>query len=277
MVTRNHIPKLYLRLGTPNVSLLPGTYLLRCSVTVHIVHSDALSHLESMDDSSVDLIYIDPPFNTGSKQTTTSRPDYYYMDSWPSAKHYARWMRPHLEQSKRILKNTGSIFVHIDHRTVSNIKLLLDSIFGNKNFLNWIAWCYNSGGASKRKFAAKHDHILWYSKSNLYVFTSPREPYPRDYGGRPGFHPEGRIVNDWWQIPIMSTTSNERTGYPNQKPVALLDRIITSTTNPEDTVLDFFAGSGTTGVSAASNNRNVILVDNNIKAIEVMSKRLRPA
>lgn len=241
---------------------------------IDIRKDEALDVLYKLDSNSIDLIYIDPPFFTQKEQKTVSTGLSYSDNQWSTLSQYCIWLQEHLEQSWRILKDSGSIYVHIDYRVVANIKIKLDKIFGRENLINWIVWCYNSGGASKRSFAKKHDDILWYGKTSRYIFTEPREPYPRDYGGREGFHKDGRIMNDWWQIPIMSTTSKDRLGYPNQKPLSLLERIVKSSSLKNGNVLDYFAGTGTTGQACLNLNRNCILVDSNSKAVEIMKKRL---
>jgi site-specific DNA-methyltransferase (adenine-specific) len=153
--------------------------------------------------------------------------------------------------------------------------MALERIFGAENFRNEIIWCYSSGGASRRHFSRKHDNLFVYSKNaDKAKFNVIREPYPRDYGDREGFHPDGRIMNDWWQIGILSTTANERVGYPTQKPLELMKRLVTAYTDEGDVVLDYFCGSGTTAVAAKMLNRKYVICDKNPTAIELATKRL---
>lgn len=163
----------------------------------------------------------------------------------------------------------------MDWHAAHHVRLGLERVFGETNFRNEIIWCYNSGGASKKHFSRKHDNLFVYAKNaDSCKFNLIREPYPRNYGDREGFHPDGRIMNDWWQIGILSTTAKERNGYPTQKPLELLERILKAYTNEGDLVLDCFCGSGTLGAAAKNLNREFVLVDNNPEAIKVTKKRI---
>lgn len=234
-----------------------------------INHSDALPFLEKMDSESIDFIYIDPPYycqkNFGE-----------FDDRWESVQDYISSLKPQFLESKRILKEHGNICVHVDWHASHWVRVALEEVFGEDNFRNEIVWCYSSGGASNKHFSRKHDSLFVYAKNgDKCRFNPMREPYPRDYGDRPGFHPDGRIMNDWWQIGILSTTAKERTGYPTQKPLQLLERIIQAYTDEGDTVLDYYCGSGTTGVAAKRLGRNYILVDKNQTAIDTANERLK--
>jgi len=239
-------------------------------MTIDVIESDCLEYLNSTD-RQFSMIYIDPPFMSQQKRTTNFT-DYTYDDTFPSLSTFLEWMIQVLRGCHRVLFPQGTIFVHVDYRTVAHLKVTMDSVFGG--LINWVIWNYNSGGASKKSFAKKHDDILWYRKGQEYTFNVVREPYPRDYGDREGFHPEGRVMQDVWQIPILSTTSNRRTGYPSQKPDDLLERIVSVSTKENEWVLDPMAGSGTTGEVSQKLGRNVVLVDKNPQAIEVMHRRL---
>lgn len=233
-----------------------------------VVNSDALSFLKGEPSQSVDFIYIDPPYycqkNFGE-----------FDDRWDSVHDYISSLKPQFEESKRVLKEHGNICVHVDWHGSHRVRVALEEVFGEDNFRNEIIWCYSSGGASSRHFSRKHDSLFVYAKnSDKCRFNVMREPYPRDYGDRPGFHPDGRIMNDWWQIGILSTTAKERTGYPTQKPLQLLERLIKSYTNEGDIVMDYYCGSGTTGVAAKGLGRGYILVDKNPKAIDIANERL---
>jgi site-specific DNA-methyltransferase (adenine-specific) len=176
------------------------------------------------------------------------------------------------------LKPNGSIYFHIDYREVHYCKLLLDSIFGRDCFLNEIIWAYDYGARSKTKWPAKHDNILWYCKNpDDYIFNYgqlDRIPYMAPGLVGPEKAALGKTPTDTWWHTIVSPNGKEKTGYPTQKPLAIIKRIISASSNPGDVVLDFFAGSGTVGEAASSLGRDFILVDNNPEAIEVMRKRL---
>lgn len=222
------------------------------------------------------LTYIDVPFNTGKTQRGSAGQ---YVDSWPSMGDYIAWLRGCVASIYHTMAADGVICVHCDWRTSHHIRLMLDSIFRPGCFVNSVVWCYNSGGASKRWFARKHDDLLIYSKrADGYKFNVQREPYATpDVEGRPGFHPEGRMLNDWWQIPILSTTAKTRTGWPNQKPEALLERLIVSFTDPGDLVADWFCGSGTTAVAAFNLGRRAVVCDREAEATEITMNRLLTA
>lgn len=237
-------------------------------LTATTILDDALSGVFALEDESIDFIYIDPPFNTG-------RPQGDYDDRWESPQAHADWLAKIIREARCKMKDSASIAVHCDWRSCHHVRLRLDEIFGVNNFTNHVVWCYSSGGASKRHFSRKHDDILIYAKTPRYKFNVQREPYPHDYGDRPGFHPDGRIMNDWWQISIMATNSKERCGYATQKPVALAHRLIEAFTDPDDIVLDFFCGSGTTGVAAHGLGRRSILIDKNPAAISLADERIR--
>lgn len=255
---------------------------------ITIVEADNLDWLEMQSSNSVDLVYIDPPFNTGKIQQRTriktvdgkrtkieELSSNRYSDSFDD---FTEFIRPRLEHAHRILKDSGSLFFHIDYREAHYSKVLLDQIFGRSNFINEIIWAYDYGGRAKKRWSAKHDNIFWYTKSETYTFNfeeMDRIPYMA-----PGLQkdPEkaakGKTPTDVWWHTIVPTNGKEKTGYPTQKPLGILERILKVHTNPGDLVVDFFAGSGTTGEAAAKLGRDVVLVDDNSDAIEVMRNRL---
>jgi site-specific DNA-methyltransferase (adenine-specific) len=264
-----------------------------------IIYSDNLQTLCDMRRESVDLIYIDPPFNTGKAQTRTAirtvRDDQgdrvgfagrryrtellgttSYLDVYDD---YLAFLEPRLVEARRVLKSNGSLYFHIDYREVHYCKILLDGIFGRDNFLNEIIWAYDYGGRSTRKWPPKHDNILYYAKdaSNYTFNTEDIERIPYMAPGLVGAEKaaRGKLPTDTWWHTIVSPTGKEKTGYPNQKPLGILKRIIQASSNPGETILDFFAGSGTTGAAAYSLNRQFILVDNNLEALQVMAQRFR--
>jgi site-specific DNA-methyltransferase (adenine-specific) len=182
-----------------------------------------------------------------------------------------------LLEAYRILAPTGTLYFHIDYREVHYCKLLLDGIFGREAFLNEIIWAYDYGGRPKNRWPPKHDNILVYVK-DVDAYTFNREDIDRIPYMAPGLvgkekAQRGKLPTDTWWHTIVSPTGKEKTGYPTQKPLGILKRIVQASSNPGDLVLDFFAGSGTTGAAALELGRRFLLVDNNPEAIEVMRKR----
>lgn len=235
-----------------------------------IIEGEALAVLKTIPDETVDFCYIDPPFMSQTRRTGKNGS---YLDSFDDMPTFLGFLKPRLAEARRTLKDTGTIMVHLDQRTSHYVKVVMDEIFG-PNLINEIVWCYQSGGAGKRTLAKKHDNILFYAKTKSYKFNVVREPYPHDYGNKPGFHPDGRMLNDWWQIPFLSTSAGERCGYPTQKPVKLLERCLEVATDQGDLVLDFFCGSGTTAVAAKGIGRDFIVCDQNPEAIAHVRSRL---
>jgi site-specific DNA-methyltransferase (adenine-specific) len=194
---------------------------------------------------------------------------------------YWAFLEPRLEEAWRVLKDNGTLYLHLDYRESHYAKVLLDALFGRDCFLNEIIWAYDYGGKPKNRWPAKHDTILVYVKDpKNYVFNSDaveREPYMAPGLVTAEKRERGKMPTDVWWHTIVSPTGHEKTGYPTQKPEGILRRIIQASSNEGDTVLDFFAGSGTTGAVAASLGREFILVDRNPESIEVISKRLDAA
>lgn len=262
-----------------------------------IYFGDNLDVLKSVEDETIDLIYIDPPFNTGKKQArkqisvaldekgdrvgfggnryqTTVIGERAYRDNFDD---YLSFLEPRLQEAYRVLKADGSFYFHIDYREVHYCKILLDEIFGRDSFLNEIIWAYDFGGRSKTRWPAKHDNILFYVK-NPDDYTFNREEVDRIPYMAPGLvgkekAARGKFPTDTWWHTIVGTNSKEKTGYPTQKPAGVLQRIVAASSKPGDLVLDFFAGSGTIGEVCLDLGRNFILVDNNPQAINVMHKR----
>ena len=228
-----------------------------------IVRADNLTLLRTLDAECCDLIYADPPFNSNRAVGNTRQPALGFSDKHEGGLDgYLAFLRPRLVEMWRLLSRRGSLYVHLDWRTVHYVKVLLDELFGAEHFLNEIVWSYRSGGRTGRWFARKHDSILLYAKSpGAHTFNQLRggtyrtldlrmtpdgRPYKSTRNGPLHFHAEGPAVADVWDIPFLSTVSKERTHYPTQKPEALLERIVRASSNPEDVVADFFCGSGTT-------------------------------
>lgn len=236
---------------------------------IEIYNKDNLDFLKEIQDNSIDLIYIDPPYNTKKVQ---KRGDNKYSDNFESLSDF---LLPRLQESYRVLKNTGSFFIQLDYRECHYIKIELDKIFGKQNFVNEIIWHYDFGGKSKKFWPRKHDNIFFYKKSDTYTFNYDDIeyiPYMSKLCGQEKFE-RGKKPTDTWWFSIVGTNSKEKTGYPTQKPEKLLERIIKVHSKEDDTVLDFFAGSGTTGSVCEKQNRNCILCDINPQALAIMKKR----
>ena len=266
-------------------------------MTSKIYFGDNLPLIKSLPDGFANLIYIDPPFNTGKKQArlqlktdrnkggdrvgfqgerykTTVIGQKSFADMFDD---FLAFIAPRLEEAHRVLAADGTLYFHIDYREVHYCKILLDEIFGRENFLNEIIWAYDFGGRPKNRWPAKHDNILVYVKDRK-QYTFNREDIDRIPYMAPGLvgkekAKRGKLPTDTWWHTIVSPTGKEKTGYPTQKPLGIMRRIIAASSNPGDMVLDFFAGSGTTGIAAAELNRVFTLVDANPEAIEVMRTR----
>jgi site-specific DNA-methyltransferase (adenine-specific) len=192
--------------------------------------------------------------------------------------NYWEFLEPRIEEAFRVLSNSGTLYLHLDYREAHYAKVLLDALFGPECFLNEIIWAYDYGGKSKSRWPAKHDTILVYVKDpKNYYFNSEevdREPYMAPGLVTPEKIERGKLPTDVWWHTIVSPTGKEKTGYPTQKPAGILRRIIQASSKPGDVVLDFFAGSGTTGFVANELGRRFILVDQNPESIQVIKDRL---
>lgn len=263
----------------------------------HIYFGDNLDILRSLPSHSVDLIYIDPPFNTGKVQSRTQIKtersengdrkgfgDHLYETRKISQRSYQdqfddfnAFLYPRLMEAYRILRDNGSLYFHIDYREAHYCKVMLDSIFGRDCFINEIIWAYDFGGRAKDRWPAKHDTILFYARdTENFIFNLDdidRIPYmaPGLVGKEKA--DKGKLPTDTWWHTIVGTNSKEKTGYPTQKPLGVLKRIVAASSPKGGCVLDFFAGSGTTGQACLELGRQFILVDNNPQALEVMQKR----
>lgn len=264
---------------------------------IEVHFGDNLDIIRSFPDESFDFIYIDPPFNTGKVQARTQiltvqdsagdrigfKGKKYrtiqlgskaYKDSFDD---YLAFLEPRFEESRRLLKPNGSFFFHIDYREVHYCKVLLDTIYGRDSFVNEIIWAYDYGARATKRWSPKHDNILWYAKNpKSYTFRYDdidRIPYMAPSLVGPEKASRGKTPTDTWWNTIVSPNGKEKTGYPTQKPLAIINRIIRVHTNPGDRILDFFAGSGTTGESALDCGRNAVLVDSNPDAVAVMKRR----
>ena len=267
-------------------------------MTIHI--GDNRKILQQLDEKSIDLIYCDPPFNSGKihkaqkgefedrwLEEVEEMPYLYATNSLiaslgllASKAHssememYLAYIAIRLLRMKPLLKQTGLIYLHCDISASHYIKILMDIIFNEKNFCNEVIWCYRSGGAGQKTYPKKHDSLLIYGVSKQTKHNIIRVPYANGEEGREGFHPEGKMLPNWWQdIGIISTTGRERVGWPTQKPLALLERIIAVSTDKGDTVLEPFAGSGTACVAAKKLGRKWIAIDISPKAYEIIKQR----
>jgi site-specific DNA-methyltransferase (adenine-specific) len=262
-----------------------------------IIFAENLRVLREMPSASTNLIYIDPPFNTGKIQArtevktvasengdrtgfqgrryrTTPIGSMAFSDAFDD---YLAFLQPRLVEAHRILAENGTLYVHLDYREVHYVKVLLDSIFGRDAFLNEIIWAYDYGGRPKNKWPPKHDTILVFVKNpEDYVFNYDdvdRIPYMAPGLVGPEKAARGKMPTDTWWHTIVATNGKEKTGYPTQKPVGILKRMVLASSNPGDLVLDFFAGSGTTGEACQQTGRRFVLIDENPEALEVMAKR----
>ena len=265
--------------------------------TNQVINAENLGALKSLPDKSFQLIYIDPPFNTGRKQVRTNRTStesktgnlgfqgkryeqvvntvLSYDDEFAD---YWSFLEPRLIEAHRLLKQTGTLYLHLDYREAHYAKVLLDALFGRECFLNEIIWAYDYGGKSKSRWPAKHDTILVYVKDpDNYYFNSEevdREPYMAPGLVTKEKVEKGKLPTDVWWHTIVSPTGKEKTGYPTQKPLGILRRIISASTRQGDRVLDFFAGSGTTAHAAWELKREFVVIDQNPESLKVIRERL---
>ena len=264
----------------------------------YVVRADAADVLPAMPDSSFQLIYLDPPFNTGKAQqrrtvrthrdedgdrtgfagqryATTEVSRHAYLDVHDD---YLGWLGPLLEQARRLLTVSGTLYLHIDYREAHALKLLLDEVFGRDAFLNELIWAYDFGGRARDRWPAKHDTIFVYVRTpGAHFFDQDaveRIPYMAPGLVGPEKAARGKLPTDVWWHTIVPTNGPEKTGYPNQKPEGILRRVVQASSREGDRVLDFFAGSGTTGAVATQLGRRYVLVDRNPDAIEIMRGRL---
>lgn len=266
-----------------------------------LINDDCLDAFRSIESSSVDMVYLDPPFFTQKWQSMrdSDGKEYIFSDLWQSRSEYLSFIEIRLREIRRVLKESGTVFFHCDSTSAHYIKILLDNVFGENNFQSEIIWCYKRWSNSRKGLLSGHQTIFFYSKTRNYKFNtiycdySPttnidqilqersrnekgKVRYKKDENGNLVFGKEKRGVplSDVWNIPFLNPKAKERTGYPTQKPIELLERIIEISTNKGDVVLDPFCGSGTTLVASKLLHRDFIGIDINQDAIELCKKRL---
>ena len=270
--------------------------------TNKIYHGNCVEKLNEIEANFIDLIYFDPPFFTQRKHSLTNKDNskiFEFDDKYNSIEEYLSLIESVLEQSKRILKKTGSVFLHCDKTASHNIRIVLDKVFGRENFQSEIIWSYKRWSNAKKGLLNSHQVIFFYSKTQDFKFNTlytdysattnldqilqdrernenGKSVYKRDENGNPilGKEKKGVPLSDVWEIPYLNPKAKERTGYPTQKPVLLLNQLINIATDPGDLVLDPFCGSGTTCVSAKHLKRNYIGIDISTDAVELANSRL---
>jgi site-specific DNA-methyltransferase (adenine-specific) len=263
-----------------------------------VLLGDNLELLAELDDGIFQLAYLDPPFNTGKAQrrktlatvaaadgdrtgfqgrryATSVLAESSYADEFDD---YLGFLEPRLLEVRRLLCESGTLYLHIDYREVHYVKLLLDGLFGRDCFLNEIIWAYDYGARPRRRWPAKHDTILVYVKDpDRYWFDAEaveREPYMAPGLVTAEKAARGKLPTDVWWHTIVSPTGKEKTGYPTQKPEGILRRIVQASSKPGDWCLDCFAGSGTLGAVAAALGRRFVLIDSNPEAVAVARRRV---
>jgi site-specific DNA-methyltransferase (adenine-specific) len=265
-----------------------------------VLLGDNLEILPAFDDGSFQLVYADPPFNTGRRQrrltlatdaqaegdrtgfggrrySTRVLGESSFADAFDD---YLAFLEPRLRELRRLLAPTGTLYLHLDYREAHYVKVLLDGLFGRECFLNEIVWAYDYGARPRRRWPAKHDTILVYVRDlERYWFDSEeveREPYMAPGLVTAEKAARGKLPTDVWWHTIVSPTGNEKTGYATQKPEGIVRRMVQASTRPGDWCLDPFAGSGTLGAVCAGLDRRYVLVDSSPEAVEVARKRLVP-
>ena len=267
-----------------------------------VIQGDCLEVLSTLGNETIDLIYLDPPFFTNNIQKLKTRDgnkEFLYSDIWESHQEYTKFLFDRLKELHRVLKKDGSIFFHCDKNSAHIVRYLLDDIFGVKQFHSEIIWYYKRWSNSKKGLLPSHQTIYFYSKTKKFKFKTLYNSYSettnidqilqkrvKDKNGKTIYAKDennktissdikkGVPLNDVWEIPYLNPKAKERVGYPTQKPILLLERIIEIASNKGDTILDPFCGSGTTLVAGKLNNRKVIGIDQSIDAVNLTNSRL---
>jgi site-specific DNA-methyltransferase (adenine-specific) len=267
-----------------------------------VIHDDCLYTLEKMENTSIDMVYLDPPFFTNKHHSSVTRDrnqQFSFADVWSDLDQYAQFIESRIQQIHRVLKNTGAVFVHCDTHANFLLRTILDTIFGRKQFRSEIIWAYKRWSNSAKGLLPAHQTIFFYSKTDQFkfnrIYTAYSETtnidqilqrrtrdkqgisiYATDDNGNVifGNDKKGIPLNDVWDIPFLNPKAKERTGYPTQKPILLLERLIKIATDPNDLVLDPFCGSGTTLVAAKLLDRQFIGIDCSEEAVALSKSRL---
>lgn len=252
------------------MTVAPAPSLAHPLARLRTACADWLDAPSLISPASIDLIYADPPFNTGRARAAQQGR---YADRWDSAASHAQWLRERLEASIPLLKPSGAILLHLDHRASHHAQLILDELLGEGCFVNHLVWAYGLGGSSPRRFARKHDDVLYYSREpDGHYFSPPMVPSSsRRMAGRP------KKATDVLDVPAINNMSSERVGYPSQKPLALLTLLIDACCPPEGVVLDPTCGSGTTAVAAVRTGRSAVALDISRDALTITERRCREA
>jgi DNA modification methylase len=286
-ISRQRIPTMPENSGSPANRLILGDNLV------------VMTSLLPAYEGKIDLIYADPPFFTNrayparvGRGEDSRRPSEWrlaegYGDHWSDLDAYLDFLYPRLVLMHRLLASTGTFYLHLDWHANAYARLLLDEIYGPERLLNEIIWCYHGPSPIRSAFNRKHDTLLAYTKSGEYTFNvdAVRQPYdpstvktfassPKAGFGKVPNLERGKVPEDWWYFPVVARLHTERTGYPTQKPEALLERIVLAASNPGDLVADFFCGSGTTAVAAARHQRKFITNDVTYRAVHTTRARL---
>lgn len=281
--------------GHPDQNIDPENHVL--------IHGDCLTGLKEIEEESADLVYLDPPFFTQKRQflrTRDNSKEYSFEDTWGSIGEYVRYVEKRLEECRRILKGSGSVFLHCDRSASHHLRVALDEVFGYRNFRSEIVWAYRRWSNAKKGLLNRHQIIHFYSKTPDFKFNPVHESYSpntnidqifqkraRNKHGRTTYkktddgnlelteRKKGVPLSDVWEIPYLNPKARERAGYPSQKPVVLLERIIKLVTDEGDTVVDPFCGSGTTLVAAKLLKRKFVGIDISEDAVELARQRLK--
>ncbi len=253
-----------------------------------IVHGECLAVMRALPAESFDVIYLDPPFFTRQerrlRRDDSAGPS--YSDTWDDGLHgYLTWLGERLAAARDLLQPHGALFLHLDWHAVHYAKVLLDKLFGYDNFQNEFIWYYSGGGAAQQRFARKHDTILYYTKSDRewkFYADRVRTPYKwtdgqRRADGSARDYTRGKLADDVWQHNALLPWAEENIGYPTQKPLALLERLLLATTDDGDAVGDFFCGGGSTAAAAQALGRRWAVADESRTAICLTAERLAQA
>jgi len=258
-----------------------------CGGMGQVIYGDNLKVLKSIPNKTFDMIYIDPPFNTGrvqKRENNSNRGKVVPLSYKDAFDNWRGFIKPRLIEMYRVLRDDGSMFFHIDYREAPVARIILDKLFGVSNLMNELIWAYDYGGRSKKFWPRKHDNIYWYVKDvNEYAYNYEdirRIPYTSALSykvyGETKFR-KGKVPTDVWFQTVVQTGGfdKEKTGYPTQKPINILDEIVRVHSKEDAFIADFFGGSGTTGDAAFRNNRNFVMVDNNKDAVKTMLNRFK--